>query len=99
MAPFIAIDIIFISANVLKIADGGYVPMLVALGIMFCMRTWVTGARILSDKIGRTEPLHASQRHQNGLSGPVHFCADIKRRVDGRRLRSAGDVRSMTRPA
>ncbi len=53
MAPFILIDLIFFSANALKIMEGGYVPLLVASGIMLCMWTWVRGAGILTDKIMR----------------------------------------------
>lgn len=55
MAPFVAIDLIFFSANALKIFEGGYVPLLVAAGIMLCMWTWVRGSAILTEKISRTD--------------------------------------------
>lgn len=71
MTPFVTIDLIFFSANALKIIDGGYVPLLVALGIMLCMWTWVTGAGILSDKIGRTDVPLASLIERLGQSPPA----------------------------
>ncbi len=55
MAPFLVLDLIFFSANALKILHGGYVPIIVALGIMLCMWTWVRGTKILSDKINRND--------------------------------------------
>lgn len=71
MIPFITIDIIFLSANALKVLDGGYVPLLVALGIMLCMWTWVTGSGILSDKIGRTDVPLALLIERLGQSPPA----------------------------
>ncbi|MBX9757464.1 MAG: potassium transporter Kup [Beijerinckiaceae bacterium] len=55
MAPFGAIDLIFFSANALKILEGGYVPLLVATCIMLCMWTWVRGSGILAGKVKRTD--------------------------------------------
>jgi KUP system potassium uptake protein len=48
--PFIAIDLIFFGANALKLAEGGYIPMLFGLFIMLLMWTWVRGSDILSQK-------------------------------------------------
>ncbi len=60
IAPFVVIDLIFFSANALKIMEGGYVPLLVAACIMLCMWTWVRGSAILADKVKRTDvPLAA----------------------------------------
>jgi KUP system potassium uptake protein len=55
MAPFLVIDLIFFSANALKIMDGGYMPLLVAGVIMLCMWTWVRGSAILAEKIKRAD--------------------------------------------
>jgi KUP system potassium uptake protein len=55
MTPFLVIDAIFFMANALKIMEGGYVPLLVAAGIMLCMWTWVKGSGILTDKISRSD--------------------------------------------
>jgi KUP system potassium uptake protein len=55
MAPFVIIDLVFFSANALKILEGGYVPIIFAAGIMLCMWTWVRGTKILTDKISQSE--------------------------------------------
>ena len=55
IGPLIVLDLIFFSANALKIMDGGYVPLLVGAFIMLCMWTWVRGSAILADKISRAD--------------------------------------------
>jgi KUP system potassium uptake protein len=55
MAPFILLDLIFFSANALKIFEGGYVPLIFAAGIMLCMWTWVRGTGILTVKISQSD--------------------------------------------
>ena len=47
MALFLTIDVAFFSANVLKIPDGGWVPLLIGLVIFTLMLTWKTGRTIL----------------------------------------------------
>lgn len=49
MAPFIAIELVFLSANALKIFSGGIVPLLIAGGLMFLMTAWVRGAKKVAD--------------------------------------------------
>jgi KUP system potassium uptake protein len=55
MAPFVIIDLVFFSANALKVLEGGYVPIIFAAGIMLCMWTWVRGTGILTAKISQSE--------------------------------------------
>lgn len=55
IAPFLMIDLIFFGANAMKIVDGGYVPVLFALGMMIAMATWVRGSEFLAQKIKATE--------------------------------------------
>lgn len=50
MIPLLLIDLTFLSSNLVKLLDGGYVPLIIA-GIFFLlMYTWVKGTRILFDK-------------------------------------------------
>jgi len=49
---FIAIDLTFFSANMLKIAHGGWFPLLVSAGILFLMLTWRKGRRVLRGRLG-----------------------------------------------
>jgi len=55
---FLLLDLVFLSANLLKIVQGGWFPILVA-GIAFAiMSTWSRGRRVLAEKRAReTMPL------------------------------------------
>ncbi len=46
----LTIDISFVAANLLKIVEGGYVPLLFGLGIVIAMWTWVRGSEIVTTK-------------------------------------------------
>lgn len=49
---FIVIDLAFFCANMLKIAHGGWFPILVSGVILFLMLTWRKGRRVLGDHLG-----------------------------------------------
>ena len=51
MLAFIVIDLVFLSANMVKISQGGYVPMIIAVVIYACMVTWRKGRQILADRL------------------------------------------------
>jgi KUP system potassium uptake protein len=55
MVPFLFIDLIFLGANLLKVFQGGWVPLLIAAIIITIMLTWRRGARILAEKTRRLE--------------------------------------------
>ena len=58
--PFISLELIFLGANLLKIHDGGYVPVLLAMAFVIIMMTWQRGSKILFAKTRRTDvPLKA----------------------------------------
>src|SRR5690606_29141137 len=50
---FLVFDLGFFSANVLKLVDGGWVPVLVAVGIVLVMRTWAQGRRVLAQEVSK----------------------------------------------
>jgi len=50
MLPLIALDFTFLSSNLFKLMDGGYVPLLIAGTFFVIMWTWVKGTRILFEK-------------------------------------------------
>jgi KUP system potassium uptake protein len=55
---FLAVDTAFFGANLLKVAHGGWFPLVVALVVFTLMSTWKTGRRVLSDRLRRsTVPL------------------------------------------
>jgi KUP system potassium uptake protein len=55
MAPFLFVDLTFLSANMLKIVDGGWVPLALGLLIMVVMYTWRRGSRMLFEKTRHQE--------------------------------------------
>lgn len=55
MVPLLAIDVIFLAANMLKLFSGGYVPLLMGGAMILVMATWVKGADLLFAKTRRME--------------------------------------------
>jgi KUP system potassium uptake protein len=55
MLPFLVIDLTFLSANMLKVVEGGWVPLALGGVIMLVMYTWRRGSRLLFDKTRRLE--------------------------------------------
>jgi KUP system potassium uptake protein len=50
LLPLLMLELVFLGANLFKIHDGGYVPIMIASGIVVVMWTWRRGSRILSEK-------------------------------------------------
>ncbi len=59
-ALFLTVDIVFFSANLLKIADGGWIPMLVGAAIFIIMTTWHRGLEAMH-RIQRRDTLTIDQ--------------------------------------
>ena len=55
MAPFIAVEIAFLAANLTKLFTGGYIPVLMAGTLILLMWTWVKGTRVLFEKTRKTD--------------------------------------------
>ena len=53
--PFLIIDLLFLSANLMKILEGGWLPLLVGFSLMVIMLTWRRGSAILSERTHRDE--------------------------------------------
>jgi KUP system potassium uptake protein len=49
---FLAIDVTFLSANGVKVAQGGFVPLLIAGGVVAVMTTWRRGRQALFRRLG-----------------------------------------------
>lgn len=45
--PFLAIDLFFFGANILRVYEGGWVPLLIALGVGVVIVTWIRGRKLL----------------------------------------------------
>jgi KUP system potassium uptake protein len=48
---FLSIDLLFFSANALKIVQGGWFPLVLAVAIVVVMTTWATGRRLLTARL------------------------------------------------
>jgi KUP system potassium uptake protein len=55
IVPFLLIDLTFLSANMLKVVQGGWVPLALGGLVMLVMYTWRRGTRILFAKTRRLE--------------------------------------------
>ncbi|ATQ44689.1 potassium transporter Kup [Caulobacter mirabilis] len=53
LIPLVAIDLTFISSNLLKIPDGAWMPLVFGAVLVLIMWTWTKGAQILTDKTRR----------------------------------------------
>jgi KUP system potassium uptake protein len=53
VSGFLAIDLAFLAANLMKVVDGGWVPLLFAGCAMIVMWTWVRGTNLLTEKFRR----------------------------------------------
>ena len=55
MGPFLLVDLTFLAANMLKVVDGGWVPLAIGGLVMLVMYTWRRGTRLLYAKTRRLE--------------------------------------------
>ncbi len=51
--PMMAVDLVFLGANALKVLSGGFVPLTLGAGIFVVMATWVRGAGSVRTKAAR----------------------------------------------
>lgn len=54
LSVFLTIDLVFFSANVLKIFDGGFAPIIIAAFIYSCMMIWMNATRYIHLKASRS---------------------------------------------
>ena len=60
MVPLVVVDFTFLSANMLKLLEGAWVPLLFGVCTVMLILTWTRGTRILASKTRKTEvPLEA----------------------------------------
>jgi KUP system potassium uptake protein len=55
IGPFLAVDLSFLSANLLKVFEGGWMPLALGGMVILVMYTWRRGSRILLEKTRRQE--------------------------------------------
>lgn len=55
IAPFLLLDLTFLAANLLKVFEGAWVPLLLGGVVMLLMYTWRRGSRLLFEKSRKLE--------------------------------------------
>jgi KUP system potassium uptake protein len=55
IAPFLLLDLTFLAANLLKVWEGGWVPLALGAFVMLLMYTWRRGSRLLFEKSRKLE--------------------------------------------
>jgi KUP system potassium uptake protein len=72
IAPFVVVDVVFFSANLLKLFEGAWAPLLFGATMVLLILTWRRGTGILINKTRRTEvPLDTLFRSLE--KKPPHF--------------------------
>jgi KUP system potassium uptake protein len=49
IVPFLAIDLLFFGANILRVVEGGWVPLTIAAGLLIIIWTWVRGRSFIAE--------------------------------------------------
>ncbi|NVN86896.1 MAG: potassium transporter Kup [Rhodopseudomonas sp.] len=55
IAPFLFLDLTFLTANLLKVFEGGWVPLVMGSAAILMMYTWRRGSRLLFEKSRKLE--------------------------------------------
>jgi KUP system potassium uptake protein len=48
---FLVVDLAFFGANIIKVPDGGWLPLAIAAAVFTVLTTWKAGRRVLADRI------------------------------------------------
>src|SRR3979409_372015 len=68
IAPFLFLDFVFLAANLLKVFEGGWVPLALGAVVMLLMYTWRRGSRVL---IGYRSKHQHKLAHRGSSAGDV----------------------------
>ncbi len=60
IAPLLLLDLFFFGANILRVYEGGWVPLMVALGVGLLIATWVRGRKLLL-AIGQSQAIQLDE--------------------------------------
>ena len=53
--PLVLIELAFFMANILKIVDGGWLPLAIAASVGLVIATWIRGARLVQKEFRKNE--------------------------------------------
>lgn len=71
ISGFLIVDLAFLAANLFKVVDGGWVPLLFGALVMIVMWTWVRGTDLLARKIRRDSISMQDLIHMLEKSKPI----------------------------
>jgi KUP system potassium uptake protein len=54
-AAFLSVELVFLAANILKIPDGGWFPLVAGAAVFVLMTTWKRGRQLLSERLQSEE--------------------------------------------
>ena len=89
VAPLLAIDLVFLGANALKLLSGGFMPLALGAGLYAVMATWSKGSRLVAIKTARESLAMADvikmleDRPPNRAAGVAVFLAADPDRAPG----------------
>lgn len=98
---FLLVDLGFFAANLLKIADGGWIPLSLGIILLLLMTSWSRGIAALRDKAGlaRQEPPLFLKALTEGaiprVPGAAVFLTRTKRPVPGIMVRHIADMHAL----
>jgi KUP system potassium uptake protein len=75
IVPLLAVELLFLTANLSKFFEGGFIPVLLSAGLVLMMSTWMRGVRTLSAQAAESN--RTLEFLFNDLS------RDVPRRVEG----------------
>lgn len=66
IATFLLVDIVFFSANIIKVFAGGWIPILVGIVVLVLMRTWQKGRSAIIERLAaENSPLETFWQRMN----------------------------------
>ncbi len=75
IAPFLLLDLTFLSANLLKVLEGGWVPLALGGFVMLLMYTWRRGSRLSVREVAQAG---VSARGSRGHAGETTATAGVR---------------------
>ncbi len=100
---FLIVDLVFFAANLMKIADGGWIPLLLGVLLFTMMTTWRRGTDAARTRLGgaREEPARFLQRLIDGeiprVPGTAVFLTGASRPVPAIMVRHVRDMGALHR--
>jgi len=81
---FVCVDLVFVAANLMKVFEGGWVPLILAAVVFFLMWTWWTGRAALQVKLEKetTQPLMNFIKQMHGKSRISGTAVYLTRQLD-----------------